>query len=873
MRPRLALVATLCLAAAVLGLLPPAALADRELPPGGVKFEVLNRDGNPEARAGAHPDRLVIRLRSSLGGEPEDVRDAQISLPTGLTGDPAGAAVCSREAFDLSFIDGEPPCPAASQVGEMIFYNLREEILPFDIFNLEPAPGEMATFGGSGGLLGYSRIITHLRPDSGLTMTLQGMPEQANESSSGPHPSLLEIRVVLWGVPADHQEGTPGPRLPLLTLPTRCDKGPISVDARMRMWPLPEHFVHGVGETGAPLHGCADLQFAPQASLDLGSPPPDAPTGVEVGLTMAQPQDPDGLAPSQAKGVRIQLPEGLALSPVAASRLTLCRDAQLALGSEAEAACPPASRVGSVEIKSPQLQAPLAGGLFLGEEDPGDRFRLFAVAKGIGVERKLVGSMRPDPATGRLTATLDDLPETPFERLSLHFDGGPRALLVSPLECGKATADLAVLAYSGATPATPSASSPVVSRPGQGCGAAAPFEPTLRVGVSGPRAGRPVSFSAVIGRKPGEQPTRRFGLVLPPGFSADVGAVATCPDAAAASGACPAKSRIGSAFADVGSGAETVQMPGDVFLTGPYRGEPFGFAMVLDASLGPYRLGSFVVRGAMGVDPGSGEVSVETGTLPEAVEGIPVRFQALGLAIDRPGFLRSPTSCGPKTARATVVSKSRQVARREAEVTVARCVKLPFRPSYAVALRARSELHQGGKPGLQASMRVPSGNANMRAAKITLPPAIRFDASGLRALCAAADAREGRCSKKSRVGSVRGSTRVLEKPMKGAIYVVQPQGSGPPDIWANLSGQGVEFNLEGRTSVRDGRAAARFGRIPDFPLAALRLRFAAGKHGLLKLKESPCGGGLPAAAELQAQNGALARLRTRIEVAGCGDNG
>src|SRR5204862_1517349 len=110
---------------------------------------------------------------------------------------------------------------------------------------------------------------------------------------------------------------------------------------------------------------------------------------------------------------------------------------------------------------------------------------------------------------------------------------------------------------------------------------------------------------------------------------------------------CPADSRMGSAVAEIGSGPSPARLPGDAFLTGPYRGAPFGLELRFHTKLGPFDFGWFTVRAAVRLDPDGGKTSIETDTLPEAIEGLPVRLRTIGIDIDRRGLVRNPTSCAP----------------------------------------------------------------------------------------------------------------------------------------------------------------------------------------------------------------------------------
>jgi hypothetical protein len=526
-----------------------------------------------------------------------------------------------------------------------------------------------------------------------------------------------------------------------------------------------------------------------------------------------------------------------------------------------------------VEVVGPQLREPLAGNVYIGEGRPGDRFRLFAVAKGPGIEVKLRGSMRPDPATGRLTAVFPDLPELPFSRLTLRFDDGPRALLVNPLDCGPATAVGRFDPYSqGSRVESTDAVTIESGPPGSGCSGEPPFRPSFVAGVSDAVAGRPTSFSATLRRSGGEQSPERFSVAFPPGLSAHLGALDPCDRAAAASGACPLGSRIGSAVAEVGSGSSLATLQGDVFLTGPYRSAPFGLALAFDLELGPFDLGGFNVLARLRIDPFSGRVSVETDPLPQVIEGLPVRFRTIGLDLDRPGFIQNPTSCAPASVDAIVRSTRGATVSPSSPFFVRRCDRLRFAPRLSMRLTNRSELQRGGKPGLRIRIRSAHGSTNLRRADIALPAQLRFDSAGLDEICARQDAYEGKCPPSSRVGSARGRTPLLGKHLAGAVHVVQPAGSGLPELWTSLDAMGIRFEVRSEVRTKGGRIHTRLVGLPDIPLSEFVLRLAGGKRGILSLSVDPCSRRdrvERTAASFEGQNRAYRIKRAKIAT-GCG---
>lgn len=824
--------------------------AEFEIVPGSFVVRMLNAAGQPENRAGAHPDRVDIDF--ALHAEGTTPRDLVFELPPGFGGNPGAVEECLRESFEA----GEE-CPPESQVGVTRFAFSEGGEVELPIFQLEPGPGEFLSF-ASKAVLGSS-LKAELRPaDFGITLRAGDLPEQ----------QLSEGRMELWGVPADHQTGITIPRRPLLTTPTRC--GPITFTFRTRSRLEGAPWLSASSDTGAPLEGCADLGFAPSLAMGLGNPVADSPTGVRMEVSTPEEAEGSELADSLIEDATIELPAGVTVSPSGAASLTACSDAQLDLQSTGEAHCPPASKVGTVELASPAIKDPLTGNVYLGEERPPERFRLFVVAPGPGVIVKFAGALHVDPVTGLFSATLADLPQVPLRRLSLSFDGGPGALLASPLACGPAAAVARFVPYGRGATVESRASVSIGARvPGASCPGAAPFAPRLEAHSSNTAIGRQTAFTVNLLRRDGEQVPRRFTLSLPMGLSAALGSVQPCPVAGVEAGVCPAASRIGAVQAKVGSGPNPVALRGGAYVTGPYRRAPFGMLLQLPAAIGPFNLGTISFRAAATLDGKTGRVAISTDSMPTQVEGIPVRFQAIELSIDRPGLLHNPTSCRPAAVDATIEASSGALATATSPLALSGCGRLGFHPRFRIALETGGKLRRNAHPALRISARLRPRDTGLRAMKIALPRGLRLGLAGLDEICSRPDAAAGACPAGARVGTASARTSLLSEPLKGAIYIVQPSGDGLPDLGISLAALGTRVSLSGRTGSEDGHLVTKLVGLPDMSLSSFTMRIGGGSDGAFSFDSGLCDRGRPRRLEalLRAtgQNGSKRRARLPIE--------
>jgi hypothetical protein len=816
---------------------------------------MLNAEGQAESRAGSHPDRLNIDF--ALHAEGTTARDLVFELPPGFGGNPGAAQECSRELFEA----GDEECPPESQVGALRFALSEGGEVELPIFQLEPGPDEFLSFASTADL--DAPMKTELRPDDfGITMKVEDLPDEALSEGQ------IEGRMELWGVPADHQAGTAIPRRPLLTTPTRC--GPLTFTFRTRSQLEGAPWLSASSDTGAPLEGCADLRFQPKLTMKLSDPVADSSTGVRMEVTTPEEAEGSELAEALVKDMTIKLPAGVTISPSGAAGLTPCSDAELDLGSTGEAHCPAGSKVGAVELASPVASDPLIGTVYLAEERPPERFRFFVVAPGPGVVVKFVGALHVDPATGRFSATLANLPQFPLRRLSLSFDGGPGALLAAPLACGPAPATGVFAPSGGGVPVESQAPVEIgAAIPGSPCPGIVPFAPRLVTRNSQTAIGRQTALSVSLLRRDGEQVPRRFTLTLPAGLSAALGNVQPCPDAGVAAAACPAASRIGEMLARVGSGPNPVVLRGDAYVTAPYRRAPFGMLLQLPAAIGSLNLGTMSFRAGATIDGRTGRVSISTDSLPTQIEGIPVRFQAIELSIDRPGLVHNPTSCRPAAVDATIEASDGASARAAGPLALSGCHRLGFRPRLQVAFEGRAELHRHGHPGLRISTHTRAGDTALRAMKISLPRGLAFGIGGLEQICSRPDAVAGACPAGARVGTAVARTSLLSEPLKGAIYVVRPSDNGLPELGISLTALGAHLNFSSQTGFKDGHLITKLVSLPDMPLSSFTMRLRGGSDGAFSLETGLCSSGRPRRLDslllATGQDGSKRRSRVSVE--------
>jgi hypothetical protein len=820
--------------------------------------------GNLFTQAGGHPYQAESGFHFPLGPvvggnqyPSEPPKETIVELPPGFIGNPQAMPQCTLSQLNLHFLFSG--CPAASRVGTLNL-NLGFTGLDWDVYNLVPERGYAAEFGVN--ILGNSIVFYgRLRSgsDYGLTVTVPGIPKE---------PPTSEYRLTFFGTPAA-QNGSGAPAVPFLTNPTNCAASEVT-RIKADSWQHPGVW-RETSTTSPNVTGCDRVPFTPSIAVTPENTVAGAPSGYDVDLSVPQNQS-AGVAQAALKKAVVTLPAGVSVSPSAASGLGACTPAQVALHSSEAANCPDSSKIGTVEIDTPLLNDPLKGAVYLASQGDNPFNSLLAVYIAVsdpqtGIVIKLAGQVAPNPVTGQLTATFDNNPQLPFNDLKLDFNTGPRAPLVNPVACGTYTTTTELTPYTGTPPATPSSSFQI----NQGCASPQPFAPGFVAGMVSPQAGTFSPFTATFSRSGDEQTFGALSVKAPPGLTGVLTGVPLCPEPQASQGTCGAGSLIGHTTVAAGPGSNPFTLGGQVFLTGPYKGAPFGLSVVVPAVAGPLNLGTVVVRASIAVDPTTAGLTITSDPLPQILQGIPLDLRSVNVTIDRPNFTLNPTDCSPLAIGGVVQSGQNTNVSVSSPFRVGSCAGLKFEPRFSASTSGKTSKANGAS--LSVKLTYPSTpEANLASVKVDLPKALPSRLKTLQKACLARvfEANPATCPAESVVGRAKATTSILPVPLEGPAYFVSHGGEAFPSLIVVLQGYGVTVDLVGTTFIsKAGITSSTFKTVPDVPVGMFELNLPEGKYSALAANANLCTSKLAMPTAFVGQNGAEIHQSTPIAVTGC----
>jgi hypothetical protein len=892
--------------------------------------------GLPTAQAGAHPFQFTSTIQLNAGKlipgisheknsveQPDLPRNFRFSLPAGLVGVAAGLPQCDMPTF-LTHFELTNKCPDEAAIGvasvtvsERLTLGFARIAVP--VFNLPPAIGEPARFGFMAA--GVPVVIdTEADPDNEYKIV-------AKVSNAPQVAELLSSTVSFWGVPGDPRHdisrgwscvyfshpGDPCQRppnmqeTPFLRQPVSCAT-PNIFGVELEPWntPLGSVVEEAPPFSGPQMVGCNQVPFNPTIGASATSKLAGNPSGFDFNLEMPNfgLLNPDATAAEgQAKKVEVTLPKGMTINPSQGDGLAACSPDDYereTYSSPPGAGCPEASKIGEVQISTPLLEEEAHGSLYVASpyDNPFDSLlALYMVAKipERGVLVKQAGVVKPDPVTGQLVSTFDDLPQIPVETFTLHFREGGRAPLVTPPACGTYDVVARFTPWHASDPDNP-APNEIVTRTssfevergvdGGACpgGGIPPFKPGLTAGTINNSAKSYSPFNVRLTRNDGEQEFTNFSIKLPPGVIGKLAGIDVCSDAAIAaakartganggleeiqSPSCPANSYVGRTLVGAGVGSSLTYVPGKIYLAGPFNGAPLSIVSITAARVGPFDLGTVVLRLALKVNPETAEVFVDptnSDPIPHIIQGIPVHARDIRAYVDRPEFVLNPTNCDRTSTASTVLGSGLDFGSPSDDepVTVtspfqaADCASLGFKPKLSLQLLGGTK--RGDTPRLKAVLTPRKGDANIGRAQVTLPHSAFLEQAHIRTVCTRVQFKAGggngeQCPKGSIYGKATAITPLLDEPLKGKVFL-RSSDNELPDLVAALHSSQIDFNLVGRIDSLNGRIRNTFETPPDAPVTKFTLEMQGGQKGLIVNSTNICKGKHRAIAAFKGQNG------------------
>jgi hypothetical protein len=873
------------------------------------------------AQVGGHPDftTVLVLKKDPEGNLPANTKDIFFELPPGLLANPGAVPQCTAAQLvntDVEDPSNETGCPQGSQVGitEVELFKEGNPLNVFEpVFNMEPRYGEPARLAFIADIFPIM-VDTEIRPDREYAAT-------AKVEGASSFIPVVSATTTLWGTPADeshdnqritayeavHNNGAPetptGKRsaglvpVPFMLNPSRCGQQQ-GVNITAIPYALPEL----EAKAFAPLAsntGCGLLDFKPDLSIVPTTEQAETGSGLDAELNFPTDglEHPNLLGEDEQKRVEVTLPEGVTVNPSeAAGGLGVCSEEDFEKETAASLpneGCPETSKIGTVTAKTPLLQEQLEGGLFLAkpyENPPGGLLAIYMVLKSAerGVIVKLPGEVQTDPETGQLKTTFDNIPQAPVSNFHLHFREGARAPLVTPDSCGHYESTAVFTSWGGHTVTTHPSFDITKGVGGGPCptGNLPPFKPGLVAGSINNAAGHFSPFNVRLSRNDGEQEITHFSIKLPPGITGKLAGIPYCPESGIQQAkertgphggeeelndpSCPAASETGRSLAGAGVGSVLAYAPGKVYLAGPYHGSKMSIVAITAAKVGPFDLGTVVVREALQINPETAEVFIDaTGSdpIPHIIQGIPVHLRDIRAYVDKPEFVLNPTDCTRTSTASTVLGSGLDFVSEADDnpITVsspfqaADCAALPFKPQ--LTMRLKGGTHRGAHPAFSAHLQMNGiGESGIASAQVTLPHSEYIENAHFNTICTRVQFKAGngngeQCPEGSIYGHAKAVTPILSEPLEGPVFLRSSEHQ-LPDLVVALHNAQVDFDLVGHVdSVKGGGLRNTFESSPDAPVSSFDIELEGGSRGLFVNSANLCAKKHYAKADFTGQNG------------------
>jgi hypothetical protein len=905
------------------------------------ELQAEGEGGAAVTQAGSHPYQVTGTIdfnQESGGGSPVLAKDVVARLPVGLIANITPFARCSYEKFVRPYAaeglpsSEEDECPAATAVG-VVTVSAGATTYTMPLFNVEPNVGEPARFGFLVPKVDVPVVLeTSVRSgpgeDWGVDLSASEVPESAG---------ITGAKVTFWGVPgAGGHDALRGwgclgetlgrhafercvhpaeePHLPaLVTMPASCT-GPLQSSVQADSWTAPGVFeTVAAREPLAALEGCEHVKFTPTIEAVPTTHSASSPSGLAFDLDFNDEGllSGTGIAQSDLEKTEVTLPEGMTIDPSAGVGLGACtaaRYGEITASSPTDVGCPEDSKLGTVEIETPLLSTLVYGSLYLAQpyENPfpevghpgGSLIAIYVVAKSRaerGILVKLAGRVVPSPVTGRLTIVFENDPQVPFDRFNFHFREGEQAPLITPATCGTYTTQALLTPWANPSEVLTDTSSFQIASGSEGSscpGSLPPFSPSIQTATVTSQAGSFSPFYLELSRTDAMSEIATYSATLPVGVTADLSGVPFCPEAdiEASRGktgtaeenepSCPQASLIGHSLVGTGVGPILDYVPGRLYLAGPWHGDPFSVVSITSAVVGPFDLGTVVIRFALQINPYTGQVTVDPSgsePIPTIIDGIVTHVRDIRVSIDRPGFTINPTSCAPLPASSTLTSTYGQTTTVVTPFAVNGCEELKFNPKFTVSTSAHTSKANGASLHVKLSMPDELGaelgaEADIHEVKVDLPKQLPSRLTTLQKACTEQqfNANPAGCPAASKIGYAKASTPIIAEPLTGPVIFVSHGGESFPSLIMVLQGYGVKIDLVGATFISpEGVTSTTFKAVPDEPVGGFELTLPEGPYSALAANGNLCKQKLVMPTSFVAQNGATIHEHIKIATTGC----
>ena len=529
-----------------------------------------------------------------------------------------------------------------------------------------------------------------------------------------------------------------------------------------------------------------------------------------------------------------------------------------------------------------------------GSENPFDSLlAVYLIAKSAdrGILITAPGKLTPDPADGTLTATFDDLAQLPFTDLEVDFRTGQRAPLISPPGCGAATTKITLTPWAaGVADEVDSSDSQITSGIDTGpCpdGSAAPFAPGAIAGGVNSNVGSYTPYYVHLSRKDNEQEITRYSLILPKGITGKLAGIPFCPDAEieaaransgtaeATNPSCPGASLVGHTLTGYGVGSALTYSAGRIYLAGPYHGAPLSLVTINPATVGPFDLGTIVIRSAFQIDEHTAQLRIDSSAsdpIPHIIDGIPLHLRDVRIYMDRPTFTHNPSSCEASQLDSTVGGSGASFGDSSDDTTASvsryfqllNCLTLGFHPTLGLSLRGGT--HRGAYPSLRATFTSRGAkDSNLKDMAVVIPHQMFVAQEHIRGICTRAQFDSGTCPADSVYGRAVAFTPLFDDPLRGNVYLRSNPARTLPDLVADLHAGAVRIVVEGSIGPSGtGGVLTRFANLPDAPIDRFTMVLNGGRHGLLVNSADICATPPVVSVKALAQNNRGAIFTSRL---------